>query len=286
MDRVPMRVHALSYASRGWPVFPVGRDKLPKIRRWHERASADPMQVWAWWERWPQANIGCATGHVFDVVDLDGPEARAAFEQIALEAHHVFTGPFTRTGRPEGGWQLFYAPTGRGNRRPRHGSKTDFRGRGGFVILPPSIHASGHVYTWLQEPTGEFPELPAEVQTRLWPKPEAPRIHQPPPPEVAPHDRLQRWAERALDKIVEELEATPRGKGQRNEALNRYGFRAFQLAHILGEQAVYTALVKAAEEIGYIADKGERRTIATIRSAAVAGLAQPRYPVTDGGNYR
>jgi hypothetical protein len=280
MDWMTMGSHALEYANRGWPVFPVGRDKLPRIKRWQHRASADPMQVWAWWDRWPEANIGCATGHLFDVIDLDGPEARAHFERLADLTHHAFSGPISRTGRPEGGWQLFYAPTGYGNRKP-NAQGIDFRGRSGFVILPPSVHRSGNVYTWLREP-GEFPELPDRLRAKLWPAP-APRPHARPPQGPATQDRMQRWALRALDRILDDLKATPRGMGLRNQALNRCGFRAFQLAHILGEAAVYTALLEAAEEIGYIQDKGERRAIGTIRSASVAGLAQPRYPVTDGG---
>jgi hypothetical protein len=275
-----MRVHALGYAERGWPVFPVGKDKLPRIRRWQERASADPMQIWAWWDRWPSANIGCATGHLFDVVDLDGPEARAHFEHLAQEAGHVFTGPISKTGRPEGGWQLFYSPTGHGNRRPSP-QGVDFRGRGGFVVLPPSIHASGNVYTWLREPCA-FPELPEALRAKLWPKSTPPRIHRPPPPEVLPADRTERWAWKALDGILADLKATPPGAGLRNQALNLAAFRAAQVAHVLGEDVVYTALYNAADEINYIANKGERRAVSTIRSGMRAGLAQPRFPVTGG----
>lgn len=272
-----LRVHALAYAARGWPVFPVSADKRPLIKGWPERASTDAIRIWSWWEAHPGANIGCATGHAFDVVDLDGPRARAQMEQLAAEVGHAFTGPISKTGRREGGWQLFYAPTGLGNKRP-NAVGVDFRGRGGFVILPPSVHKTGNVYTWLREPSacGELPELPAALRARLWPprRPPQPIRH---PTVPADPDRLHRWALAALGGIIHELCAVPAGMGQRNEALNRCGFRAYQLAHVLGEEMVLEALMVAANAIGYTADKGMARTLSTLRSAR-KGMESPRYP--------
>jgi hypothetical protein len=277
-----MRDNALDYARRGWPVFPVAITKQPLIKRWQQRASTDPVVVWDWWERHPDAGIGCATGHIFDVIDLDGPQARAHFEQMALEAGHAYSGPISRTGRPEGGWQVFYRPTGMGNRKPTPDG-VDFRGHGGFVILPPSRHRSGNVYTWLREPGAEFPELPPVLRLQLFPRRKPPRIHQPPPPEVEADFRLKAWASAALECITAELATVERGKGLRNITLNDLSFRAWQLAHILGEAKVEAALLQAATDNGYVADKGTRRAMSTINSAR-AGLNAPRWPAEDRGN--
>jgi hypothetical protein len=37
-------------------------------------ATCNRARILAWWTRHPQANIGLATGHRFDVLDVDGPE--------------------------------------------------------------------------------------------------------------------------------------------------------------------------------------------------------------------
>jgi Bifunctional DNA primase/polymerase, N-terminal len=36
-------------------------------------ATCNRARILAWWTRHPQANIGLATGHRFDVLDVDGP---------------------------------------------------------------------------------------------------------------------------------------------------------------------------------------------------------------------
>jgi hypothetical protein len=42
-------------------------------------ATTDVTIVERWWSERPDSNIGLATGLVFDVIDLDGPEGEAAF---------------------------------------------------------------------------------------------------------------------------------------------------------------------------------------------------------------
>ncbi len=95
---------ALGYAARGIPVYPVhwphpipdgaslgcscprGRycdrpAKHPLV--WHgvKDASRDPAQLARWWQRWPDANIGLATGIVFDALDIDGLQGLAALRE-------------------------------------------------------------------------------------------------------------------------------------------------------------------------------------------------------------
>ena len=50
----------------------------------------------------PQANIGLATGHRFDVLDVDGPQGHAAVRVLAAEYGLASSGPLVRTGG--GGW--------------------------------------------------------------------------------------------------------------------------------------------------------------------------------------
>jgi len=41
-------------------------------------ATTNRARILAWWTRHPQANIGLATGHRFDVLDVDGPAGAQA----------------------------------------------------------------------------------------------------------------------------------------------------------------------------------------------------------------
>lgn len=71
------RPAALRYAARGWVAFPLhgiinGRcscrracphpAKHPLSRHGLRDGSSDPKLIRAWWDRWPWANIGIATG--------------------------------------------------------------------------------------------------------------------------------------------------------------------------------------------------------------------------------
>src|SRR5512133_3211166 len=87
---------------------------------WSPTGSRTPpsnrARVLAWWTRYPQANIGLATGHRFDVLDVDGPTGAQAIRELAAEHGLQSSGPLVRTGG--GGWRFYLAPTGLGNVHP------------------------------------------------------------------------------------------------------------------------------------------------------------------------
>ena len=65
---------ALQYAKvQGWRVFPVDPvdGKRPKIGRWQDKATTNAEQIRAWWQAWPNANIGIATGERSGIWVLD-----------------------------------------------------------------------------------------------------------------------------------------------------------------------------------------------------------------------
>lgn len=75
-DRRHIQAAAIEYARRGWQVLPVGAGpdrKLPYIKNWTQAASSDEQQIAEWWQQFPEANIGIATGprSGFWVVDVD-----------------------------------------------------------------------------------------------------------------------------------------------------------------------------------------------------------------------
>ena len=63
---------ALHYHSLGWSVFPVGKDKKPLIK-WtkYQSERATPEQIKAWFEQWPNMNLGVTTGALSGLVVLD-----------------------------------------------------------------------------------------------------------------------------------------------------------------------------------------------------------------------
>jgi hypothetical protein len=148
---------ALDYARRlRLPVLPLRPgSKIPLGGRCcdgtHENgsttASTNPAVVARWWREHPAANIGIATGHRVDVIDQDGPEGAISWARIGRAAAWPAVLGIVLTVRPEGGGvHRYVASTGDGN-----GAKIapgiDYRGRGGYVVAPPSI-IDGRRYAW------------------------------------------------------------------------------------------------------------------------------------------
>lgn len=122
----------------------IGKHPYPKTNGF-KAATTDRAQIDAWWTARPASNIGAPTGILFDVVDIDGREGVLS----------IYTGPdptpldeigHSLTSR-EAGHHAFIAPTGLGN-RASFKPGVDYRGVGGYVILPPSIGANGKRYQW------------------------------------------------------------------------------------------------------------------------------------------
>lgn len=162
---------ALAYAGRGWPVLPlVAREKRPANTNGLLGASTDTEVIAAWWDRWPEANIGLRTGSKFDVLDLDGPTALKSLERIAPGYKHP--GPVGGTGK---GHHLLFGVTNAKNGAnlgsEAEPSKIDFRGQNGYIVAPPSIHPNGHSYRWLRPITLPLPDAPYWLLELVFPRP-------------------------------------------------------------------------------------------------------------------
>jgi len=141
-------------ASRGLHVFPLTpgtkrplASSLTCCGGSHRRGCLDALDhvgaARAWWREHPTANIGLATGHVVDVIDQDGAEG--AFWWLRGEDWPTVIG-MASTPRA-GGVHRFVRAQGHPN-----GAKVapgiDYRGRGGYVVAPPSI-VDGRRYGWI-----------------------------------------------------------------------------------------------------------------------------------------
>ena len=142
---------ALRYLGLGLSVIPVKpRGKMPLVP-WKEFQQRVPTEaeIREWWERCPEANLGVVAGSVSGVivVDIDGPKGQETLRTLAP----IPPTWRSRTGKGEHLW--FKHPGGStiynfARRRPG----LDLRGDGGFVVAPPSRHASGAFYEWVLAP--------------------------------------------------------------------------------------------------------------------------------------
>jgi hypothetical protein len=240
--------------------------KHPRLADWPTAASTNPAEVRDWWRRWPTANVGLATGRRFDVLDVDGPVGEAALRALVEAGAVPRGGPLARTGG--GGWHVLLAPTRVGNRvglRPGLG----WRGQGGLIVAPPSVHRSGRCYRWVRPLTATLPEAPAGLRRLLAPPPTQPATR---PPATLPTGRTGAWAAGALRAECAAVATAARGTG--NQTLNRAAFKLGQLvaAGLLDPEQVRARLLVAATGRG----TPEREAHATIASGLTAAAAKPR----------
>lgn len=166
---------ALFYASQGLAVFPLWPGKKnPLTSSGYKDATTDEAKIRAWWDRWPKANVGIATGLISGLVVLDVDPRHGgieSLEKLIADLGLVIEAPTVWTGRDDGGRHLYFAHPGgqaircRSNLRGYPG--LDVRADGGYVVAPPSIHPeTGKRYRWADAPTLASTEmllLPAEL---------------------------------------------------------------------------------------------------------------------------
>jgi hypothetical protein len=288
---------ALGYAARGIPVYPVhwphptpSRASLacscflglacdrpakhPLVRHGVKDATTDPDRIGRWWHRWPQANLGLATGIVFDALDIDGLGGLAALGELQEAVGLRLPGPLVATGG--GGWHHWFRPTGLGNRPPHGLDHVDWRGRGGCVLAPPSRHISGRSYRWLvsldQAPLAEVPAALRVLLNHSRPITSGLASAAGPVDPISPLAPGHPYGRRVLaDELAALGLATP---GQRNRTLNRTAFKVYRYVAggVLDEGDVTLAFTSAALAIGLSQAEIGR----TLASARAAGLANPR----------
>jgi len=104
--------------------------------------------------------LGPVSGVV--AVDVDSPEAERIFFDL-LRGEPKTRKTLSGAKKPGKAHYLFRCPTFPTTARytPLH-KQLEFRGHGGYVVLPPSLHPSGNRYEWA-DPKVEIAELPAAL---------------------------------------------------------------------------------------------------------------------------
>lgn len=271
---------ALDYSRRGWGVLPLrAGEKVPDGRLaphgLHD-ASTDPEVIRAWWEAEPEANVGLVTGIHFDVLDVDGPDALERLQTAGSPGDPDIEGPVVATPR---GWHVYVSCTGRGNTVNLGGlAGVDWRGRGGYVVAPPSVKADGTSWSWVTgTPLDVGPDTPI-VAAPDWvlalfdrkpgfgPTPEGARGT------PARHGGRTAYGAAALERELGRLVLAP--IGARNHTLNASAFSLGQLvaAEALEGGEVALSLLEVARRIGLPDAESEP----TITSGLTAGIRSPR----------
>lgn len=205
LNEVPLGVAAKACGLAGIPVFPLfgildivdistgkyrcecpaGAEcdrpgKHPRVA-WGKGATSNVDTIQEWWERNPNSNIGCPTGArvegrqtsgwlVLDLDvrdDVDGEQSLGEWldRELGPQAEVLWKTLAQRTGG--GGKQLVYPDPGGVKSVPMWLPRVDIRSEGGngYIVLPPSRHATGRRYAWIQ---GEAPRaLPDKVVSAL-----------------------------------------------------------------------------------------------------------------------
>ena len=206
----PFASAAADLAKHGYHVFPVrGRGKTPLIPTGFKAATTDQEIIAGWSAKWPDANIGIATG-ASGLVVIDVDERHGGEESLRELREKLGPIEDTRVALTGGGQHLYFkAPNGTTitSRAAAFGSSfpgIDVRGEGGYVVAPPSIHENGSTYTWEESSAPVPAALPNSwVEALLRPD------------DIDPHH---------IDGKPLEAEPTPRiPEGQRHDTLLRLG---------------------------------------------------------------
>lgn len=276
-----MREHAVTLVSGGyrvlplhWPLLDRGTcscsatdcksvGKHPLNHDGSTGASDDKRVIEAWWDRWPNANIGIATGGLVDVIDIDGPQGQAVFDDYVLRFGVPLHVAKVQTGRI-GGHHYYVTPGGLQNWTGGFGGHPkglDVKGVGGYVVAPPSLHETGNRYQWTLEPSAEPPR--GHVDWSQWHADVKALVSAPVPVDVAKADTLTirqpkssntrglGFAEVVKQRVITEVSSA--GEGARWQTLAMvgvWGMAGLVLGKEISESEALDLCEDLAREIG------------------------------------
>lgn len=145
----PLHRAAREWAESGFPIFPITPNaKTPATENGWKDSTTDLAQIDAWWTENPNYNIGWSpelSGML--VLDTDPPLGDDTLEKIVAQEGEW---PQTYTVLTPRGGHHYWLKGSAASSVQKLGPKLDTRGRGGYVLVPPSI-VNGKEYTILDD---------------------------------------------------------------------------------------------------------------------------------------
>lgn len=192
---------ALAYAKHGWYVFPC-QLKVPLTPHGFKDASTDPAIIATWWQKFPDAGVAIRTGNGLGVLDVDPRNGGEDGLETLLSGHLLPDVPLALTGG--GGAHRYFAIPLNTPCRTAIAPGVDWKADGGYVVAPPSPHASGHAYAWeassspFNLPLAQIPDWLLKVVAGVnagtpCPTPEKPLALAPPLPATIREGARRTW---------------------------------------------------------------------------------------------
>jgi len=159
----------LGYLDSGWSILPVKpEEKRPYMTNWlqYMKTRAPRATVENWFNSLTGAGVGVVTGKISNIVVLDVENyCKTPIEELLKKYP---THMIAKSG--SGGYHLYYQyPTNVSKVSNRVGifEGADLRADGGFIVLPPTRHPSGGVYTWVEQGIpGTFPRALLDIESK------------------------------------------------------------------------------------------------------------------------
>lgn len=153
-----MLQEAQAYKNRGWNVFPT-KGKLPALQWGKYQTTTVTAEDINNWFQGTDYDVAIVTGKISGIAVVDIDPKRGG--DVAQWLERYPTGCVVRTG--SGGGHCYYSyPEGTSvSNAVDIEPGIDIRGDGGYVVAPPSRHASGGRYEWVNQ--GKLTPFPVEI---------------------------------------------------------------------------------------------------------------------------
>lgn len=159
--RVELRVEAIGFASRGWPVVPgtfpansqwighggaLSEGPVPIHGDWQQRLDASPDEVASWWSGNQPYSLLVATGTAIGAIEVDARLGRAAASMFRCLGFPV---PIVST--PDGRWYFMTRVGEQLCAELAESKRARLHSVGSWVPMPPSAFPQGWVH-WRVKP--------------------------------------------------------------------------------------------------------------------------------------
>ena len=257
---------AQAYAKLGWSIVPCPPMQKHPVISWKpwQQTRADDAQLQQWFRQ--DSNLALITGAISGVIVLDVD--RGGEENLA--GKDVPETPCVRTG--SGGMHYYFQHPGfnTGNWVGKL-AHIDFRGDGGLVILPPSVHPNGNSYEWIISPFDvPLGQAPLWFLALITPMHEEIRR-----PQAQPHALTgdgSSYGKAALRHAIRDI--TIAQISTRNQVLNQVAFKIGQL--VAGGELQRTLAEDELSDAGIGAGLTPVEVRATVKSGLDSGATQPK----------